>query len=164
MADPPTTSIAEQVIAIVVTRLDQGRPAGIPQLEQDRIFDLQNPDLPALLLNGYEERLPRAEEAGLDTAPDDGSEERSLALYFGLYAQAGEGKTATQETDAMAVWIVRQLCGEVGSASPFYGLADRIRPGPRGSQLAKASPPFCLTGFEIIVSTSYLTNDLTRRG
>jgi len=161
MAD---TSVAEQIIAIVVTRLADGRPAAIPPLERDRVIDLEQPSLPAMLLQAYEERLSRAQEAGLDQAPDDGSEERSLALHFGLYAQAGEGKTATQATDAMAVWIVQQLCGEIGSASPFYGLADRIRPGARLSQLAKAGAPFCITALEIIVSMSYLTSDLTRRG
>jgi hypothetical protein len=133
-------------------------------LERDRVFDLEQPDLPALLLNAYEERLPRAQEAGLDSAPDDGSEERALVLHFELYAQGAGGAAASLATDAMAVWIVRQLCGEVGSASPFYGLADRIRPGARMSQLAKAVPAYCMTGLEIIVSTSYLTTDLTRRG
>jgi len=163
MADPPTTSVAEQVIAIVVSRLAAGRPIGIPPLERDRVMDLDQPSLPAMLLAAYEERLPRAQDLGIEKDADDGVEERSLALHFGLYAQAGEGQSATQATDAMAVWIVRQLCGEVGSESPFYGLADRLRPGARMSQLAKAAAPFCVTALEIIVSTSYLTNDLTRR-
>lgn len=159
-----TTSVAEQIIAVVVARLAVGRPATIPPLERDRVMDLEQPQLPAMLLQAYEERLSRAQEAGLDQDPDDGSEERSLALHFGLYAQAGEGKTATQATDAMAVWIVQQLCGEVGSDSPFFGLADRVRPGVRTSVLAKAAGPFCMTALEIIVSMSYLTKDLTRRG
>jgi hypothetical protein len=160
----PTTSVAEQIIAIVTTLLSTGRPGGIPELERDRVFDLEHPDLPAMLLTAYEERLSRAQEAGVDQDPDDGSEERALVLGFELYAQAGPGLTATQATDAMAVWIVQRLCGEVGSTSVFFGLADRIRPGARISQLAKAAPPFCATGLEIIVSTSYLTHDLTRRG
>lgn len=156
-------SISEQIIAIVATLLGTGRPAGIPQMERDRVFDLEQPDLPALLLSAYEERLSRAQEANLDQDPDDCSEERSLVLHFELYAQGSAGQAASLATDAMAAWIVQQLCGEVGATSPFYGLADRVRPGIRTSQLAKSVPPFCATALEIIVSTSYLTNDLTRR-
>jgi hypothetical protein len=160
----PTTSVAEQIIALVVTALAAGRPAGIPQMERDRVFDLEQPALPALLLTAYEERLSRAQEAGVDQDPDDCSEERALVLHFELYAQGAAGVAPSLATDAMAVWIIRKLCGEVGSASPFFNLADRVRPGTRVSQLAKAVPPYCATSLEIIVSTSYLTNDLTRRG
>lgn len=166
--DSARTSIAEQVIAVALARLSEGRPAGVPALQRDRVFDLETgpdaSDLPAMLLVGYEEKLPVAREMGVDPSPCDRDETRSLVLQFALYGQAGEGRTATQATDLMAAWIVARLCGEVGRDSPFYGLADLVRPGPRVSQLAKAAMPFCLTGLEIIVSTSYLTDDLTRRG
>lgn len=168
MFDPTRTSVAEQVIAVAGPLLLTSRPAAVPAFERDRVIDLETDALPsgfrALLLAAYEERIPAAQELGVENCPMDGSEERSVRLHFLLYGQAEEGKTATQATDLMACWIVDRLCGEIGSASPFFGLADSINPGARTSRLAKASAALCVTAFEIIVSTSYLTNDLTRRG
>lgn len=166
--DPTRPTIAEQVIAVALVQLDTGRPAGIPPLQRDRVFDLEDgpdaTDLPAMLLMGYEERLPVSREMNPDLTPCDLDEARSLVLHFALYGRAAEGKTATQATDIMASWIDHQLSGPCGAASPFHGLADLVRPGIRVSQLVKGAMPYCLTGLEIVFTTSFLTGDMTRRG
>jgi len=153
-----TPSLAEQIIEVVIARHAAERPVSIPALEVDRVMDLEAPSLPWNGLVGYYEGWPDEQEGR-----DDQLEERRLVLVFYLYGQPTSGVRATLATDPMACWIVQQLCGEVGAESPFFGLADRIQPGPRRSQLAKGGVALCWTELQINVDTSHLTTDLTRR-
>ncbi len=153
------STIRQQLLTAMETRLNTGRPAGVPQVERSRAVDVDPEQLPSLVMN-WVAATPRTNLQQVRREPaEDVVCRRVLSVRFASRAAGGGGQTAEQNAEVMAAWVVKQLCGVVSDASPFYHLAHRIDLGGEACSFSHGAPGQCLVDVELIVDYGHLVSD-----